>query len=389
MVVFSHYPSDPRVRREAEALDKAGIAVDVICLRADGEKKAHRYGNVRVHRILQGSDRKEGLLKYLACSAVFCAAAFIRLCALSARNRYGLIQAHNMPDFLVFAGVFHKALGRPVVLDMHDLTVELFISRSSKRWFLKLTPAVKLLEKFSCLFADKIITTSAGFKNRLMERGISPEKISLVLNSADDSLFTPQGRRPWVDLSNGPKLLYHGTVARRFGLHIAIEAVALLRNRMPDIRLCIFGKYDPEYKEELESIIKKHSLEDSVFLGAFIGIEEIRKNISEADIGIAPYASDEFMDLALSTKVFEYVAMGLPVVASGLVSIRSVFSEKSISYFTPGDPRDLCEKISAACKNPLARKHMSANALSEYERISWPEMSKKYLELIETLCVPE
>lgn len=385
MVVFSYYPADPRVRREAEVLERAGHSVDVLCLRKRGESKAESFGAVTAHRILPGSENKESLLKYFLLSSVFAAAAFMKLAAISKEGPHALVQAHNMPDFLVFTGLFHKLFGIPVVLDLHDLTVELFESRTAGRPLAAMLPVVKTAERLSCAFADKLITTSAGFRDKLIARGVAPEKIVLVLNSADDRIFSEPPPRTWREIKEGPVLMYHGTVARRFGLHIAIEALGKLKEAYPSARLKIYGKYDPSYKRELEELVLKKGLSGSVSINGFLDLGNVTGEIASADIGVVPYLFDPFMNLALSTKIFEYVCMGMPVVAAGLDSIREIFGEGAIKYFKPDDPSDMAEKIVEFCQRPEERKYFCEAAARAYKAVSWPVMSERYLSTVNAL----
>jgi len=385
MVVFSYYPADPRVRREAEVLERAGHSVDVLCLRKKGEKKEESFGAVTACRVMPGSENKESLLKYFALSSLFAAAALARLAALSLKRRHQLIQVHNMPDFLVFTAFFHKLRGIPVVLDLHDLTVELFESKTIGKPLGAMLGVVKAVEKLSCWFADQLITTSAGFRNRLIERGVRPEKVTLVLNSADDRVFKFPPPRAWKNIKEGPVLLYHGTVARRFGLHIAIEALENLRKTFPTARLNIFGKYDPSYKAELEELVAKKGLTGCVSINGYLQLDKVTEAIASSDIGVVPYLSDPFMNLALSTKIFEYVSMGMPVVAAGLDSIKEIFGEGSIKYFNPGNPVDMADKIEEFCQRPEERREFVKKAEKAYSAVSWQVMSGRYLETVNTL----
>jgi glycosyltransferase involved in cell wall biosynthesis len=380
MVVLSTYPADPRVRREAEALGRNGIGVDVICLRAAGEEKEETLGTVRVHRIMP-VEEKEQLLKYVWLSARFLAASFWKLQRLAAANHYEVIQVHNMPDYLVFAALVQRLRGKRVILDLHDLMVELFESRWNARKTRLLGPFVRLAEKISCRFSNHLITTSAGFQARLLERGVPPGKITLVLNSADHNIFrkTP---REFRRIETGAKLLYHGTVAPRFGIHVAIEAVALLQKDLPGTKLHVHGKYDPSYRAELDGQIERLGLKDHVMLRGYVPLEEIAKVIAGCDIGIVPYLSDSFMNLALSTKAFEYVATGLPVVASNLPSINSIFSQDCMEFFEPGSAGDLAAKILRLCSSPEIQRSRTENASRCYESISWPMMEERYVSLI-------
>lgn len=385
MVVFSYYPADPRVRREAEVLERAGHSVDVLCLRKKDERRFEAFGSVAAYRVMPGSEDKESLLKYFALSSVFGAAALLKLAILTLKRRYGLVQVHNMPDFLVFTALLHKLTGVPVVLDLHDLTVELFDSRTAGKPLNALLVIVKAVERLSCSFADQLITTSAGFRRKLIERGVKPEKVTLVLNSADDRIFDAPPPRDWKRIDDGPVLLYHGTVARRFGLHVAIEALVSLRETHPGARLDIYGKYDPSYREELEELVEREGLSGAVTINGFLGLDKVTEAIASSDLGVVPYLSDPFMDLALSTKIFEYVSMGMPVVAARLDSIREIFGEGSIKYFRPGDAADMAVKIAEFCGRPAERRSYAEKAKSAYSAVSWPVMSERYLETLNSL----
>lgn len=385
MVVFSYYPADPRVRREAEVLERAGHCVDVLCLRKKGEQNVESFGNIKAYRVMHGSENKESLLKYFALSSFFAAAALARLVALSLKSRHQLVQVHNMPDFLVFTAVFHKLSGVPVVLDLHDLTVELFESKTVGKPLRAILGLVKAVEKLSCRFADQLITTSSGFRRKLIERGVRPEKVTLVLNSADDRVFKFPPPRTWKNINEGPVLLYHGTVARRFGLHIAIESVENLRKTFPTARLNIFGKYDPSYKKALEELVAKKGLTDCISINGYLKLDKVTEAIASSDIGVVPYLSDPFMNLALSTKIFEYVSMGMPVVAAGLDSIKEIFGEGSIKYFRPGDPVDMADKIEEFCQRPEERREFAKKAEQAYSAVSWQVMSGRYLDTVNTL----
>jgi glycosyltransferase involved in cell wall biosynthesis len=387
MVVLSQYPGDPRVRREAEALARRGVTVDVVCYRNPEQAAVESYGLVTAHRIVTVRD-KTSILRYLAFSQGFGLAAFAKLQALSRHRRYDVVQVHNMPDQLVFTALGHRLRGVPVVLDLHDLMVELFESKWNGARARLLLPVVRLVERTSCGFATQLITTSVGFRERLLARGIPAEKVALVLNAADTNIFyrpadgvmARQARRG--ARLDQPRLVYHGTVARRFGVHVLIEAVVRLRERGLRPQLRIHGKYDADYRLELERLIAAHDLGGAVALGGYLTHEEIREMLYDMDIGVVPYLSDAFMELALSTKSFEYVAMGLPVVASRVAAMTSLFSDASVRYFRPADAADLAAQIAFFCDEPAAREQYAARADEEYAQIAWPVMEARYVELM-------
>ncbi len=387
MIVLSQYPGDPRVRREAEALARRGIGVDVICYRNPDQMAVESYGQVTAHRIMTVRD-KTSILRYLVFSLGFGLVAFLKLESLARRRRYDLVQIHNLPDQLVFAAVLQRLRGVPVVLDLHDLMVELFESKWHGVRARLLLPVVKLAEGLSCRFADQLITTSEGFRRRLLSRGIPAEKVTLVLNSADNHIFYRPADGIMERQARGgerltePQLVYHGTVAHRFGIHVLIEAVALLRNGGLRPVLRIHGKYDANYRLVLERLVAERGLVGSVLLGDYLSHEQIRELLYRMDIGVVPYLRDSFMDLALSTKSFEYIAVGLPVVASRVDSMMALFSDRSLQYSEPDDAVDLADQIRRLCEAPRERAVLSRHADQEYAGLAWHVMEERYVSLI-------
>lgn len=381
MIALSYYPDDPRIRREAETLARAGDEVEIFCLRDAREAKIERLNGITAHRIVRGVN-KESLINYLWLSAKLLFAAFFSLNRFFLKRRFQLLHVHNMPDYLVFAGIVQKALGVPIILDLHDLMVELFESKWGGVKTKIVLPIVKAVEMISCGFADHLITTSVGFEEKLIVRGIRPQKITLILNSADENIFKNQYVRKFVRIEHGAKLLYHGTVAERFGLVTAINAVARLQKIIPDSTLHIFGKYDTAYRHVLEEQIDELGLAARVVLGKYLSLEEIREIICQSDIGIVPYNDDAFMKLALSTKAFEYVVMGLPVVASRLASLQAIFDENCIKYFAPGRADDLAVKIAEFCLDPQIRQGHAMRAAAEYKDVSWQIMENRFINLV-------
>ena len=137
--------------------------------------------------------------------------------------------------------------------------------------------------------------------------------------------------------------------------------------------------------EELCELVNRLGLEENVEIGGYLPMEKISEAIGSSDIGVVSYLNDPFMNLALSTKIFEYVCMGMPVVAARLDSIKSVFDEESIKYFNPGDPADLADRIEEFCRDPEARKSFTERAAAAYEVVSWPVMSERYLNTVNEL----
>ena len=382
MVALSIYPGDPRIRRQAEALEAKGYEVDILCRSVRDQEKVERFGNVTAYRIIS-APKKESMIGYVVYSIAFLILAFLKLQSLALHRKYMLIQAHNMPDYLVFAGIIQKMMGTPLVLDIHDLTVELFEEKWPSEKHKLLKGLVKLGEKISCMAANEVITVSETCKQRLISRGVPRAKITLVLNSANEEVFKFKNR-DFKKLTNGVKLLYHGTMAHRFGIHYAVEAMKEINEKIPGSVLILYGRYEEGYKEYLEKIINDLNISNAVELNGVIGREQIPEVINNSDIGIIPYPTSDYMNLALPTKAFEYISSGLPIIISHLYDFSLLFPDDSVKYVSNVTPKDLADAAIHLSLNPEIRKKQTEIALSKLKGISGDVMKNRYLNLIRT-----
>ena len=104
-----------------------------------------------------------------------------------------------------------------------------------------------------------------------------------------------------------------------------------------------------------------------------------------SDIGLAPTRHDKFTDMSLSTKVFEYAAMGKPVVASRLPMVEATFPPGTVAAYTSGDPAAMAEAILAFADDPVARQAAVTHTAEIVKAGSWERESEGYLALVERL----
>lgn len=388
MVVHSHYPiGEPRVERQAKALIQRGYQVDVICLRTEQEKPFERIDGVDIFRLPVQRHRGRGpafqMMEYL----LFFVLAFFRLSWLYLQRRYDSVQIHNLPDFLVFTALIPKLGGARVILDLHDLMPEFFASSFKTGME---NAAVRLLliqEKLSCWFANHVITVTELWRRSLIQRGVTAEKVSVVMNVADDSIFqrlvipvTGDSEKP-TDSFN---LIYHGTLAHRYGIDLLIESLAKVRTEIPKIHLVIHGR--GEFIEELRSQAKALNVESLItFSTRYLPMTDIPQLIQQADLGIVPYRRDIFTDGILPTKLMEYVALGVPVLAADTPIIRQYFDETMVRYFQAGDANDLARNILWLYQHRDRLAALAQNADQFNLQYSWNRVADSYAETLDRL----
>jgi glycosyltransferase involved in cell wall biosynthesis len=386
MIVHAYYPiGETRVEREARALVDRGYAVDVICLKRSVDPKVEEQDGITIYRMPVRRDRTGGAVRQLGEYLVFFALAFVQVTTLHRRQPYGVVQVHNLPDFLVLAALMPKLTGARVVLDLHDLMPEFYAARFNREmtsWPVRL---VRWQEQLSCSFADQVITVTKLWRETLIQRGVPPDKVSVVMNVADNRIFyrTPPPSVPTPD--EHFRLIYHGNITDRYGVDLVIRAVDLVRAQIPQIHLTIHGK--GSHLETLQKLVKELRLEAQVeFSLRALLTSELPELIRRADVGLVPYRSDVFTDGILPTKLMEYTALGVPVIAARTPGIAAYFDDTMVQFFEPGNVQDLQRCILALYSDRSRRVQLAHNADKFNQDYSWSSISAEYAQLVGRLA---
>jgi len=383
MVVHSYYPADPRVRRETEALISDGWAVDIICLRDAKQLAVEQCGGATVYRLPVRRHRGGGIAVYLLEYLQFSALAAAKLAQRHLRQRYDVVQVHNMPDFLVFTAIVPRLMGARVVLDIHDLVPELYTLKfggSQNHPFVRLT---RWFERASTGFAHHVITAGSPFRQRLVARGVPADKVTVVMNSADPQLFQPLPNATERKTDDRFKLVYHGGLFERYGMDIAIKAVDQLRDKIPNIHLSIYGQGEAE--EQLAQLVTELNLHNHVHLGGFTPIDNIPNLIGDADLGLVPYRQNPFTDLLYPTKAFEYIVMDVPVVMARTGAVVDLFAGVPDMFFQPEDVDDLAARILVLYQEPERLQRLLHAARTVYAPYAWESQRQIYRTLMRQL----
>jgi glycosyltransferase involved in cell wall biosynthesis len=386
MIAQSNFDYDARIIRLSSVLIENHIDVDLICLRNKDQLKYEFKHGVNVYRIMK-TFHQDSIVSYIFFSLLFTFKALLTSIFIARKNRCEIVHVHNMPDYLVFSAAYHKLRGIPVILDIHDLTVELFKEKWSSKRFKRFLPILKFVEKISCNFADQVITVTRECVEILINRGIKEEKISLIMNTPDERVFTYDTTRFKNSNSKKFKFLYHGTIASRFGLHYFIKALPEILKVIPNAEFHIYGRFNNEYSDTLRGMIKEFGLSNNIFFIDHIPYSQLNNMIKDFDMGVVTYEQTEYMNLAMPTKAGEYAFTGLPFIISDLISVRTVFRSESVCYVNPNDTNMIAEKIIKLYKDINLRSVMSSMAYEDMLKISWNVMRREYLSIVNKLVM--
>ncbi len=293
--------------------------------------------------------------------------------------------------FCGWAGVLLHWLRRsPFILEIRDIWPESMsaVNAGLPAWLLKL---IGVMEKMMYRSAQHIVTVGAGYVERLKERGVPENKISVVMNGVDRTLFYPRPvnhdllKKYGVDC----KFIcsYIGTIGMACGLKTALDAAEILRKQGNDhIRILLVG--DGAMKQELEADAKRRGLTNIIFTGRRPK-EEIPEWIASSDVNLVHLKKSELFTSVMPSKIFESAGCGRPVLMGVDGFSRKLVMEAGMGIeIEPENPVSMVNGLLKFTADPNLGKRLGENALSnivpKYDRDS---QARKYMSILERFII--
>jgi glycosyltransferase involved in cell wall biosynthesis len=387
MIAYSFYETDNRVMRYAETLAQRGDYVEVLALQRGGLPAEEILDGVHVRRIQGREVNEKGRFSYLARIMQFMLRAMYKVSANHLRQKYDFIHVHSVPDFLVFAAWLPRISGTPVILDIHDILPEFYNSKFGADSRSMVFRFLQGIEKVSGRFARHVIVANHIWQERLLSRSIEAGKCTVVLNSPDRSIFKKsKDKTTHAPFPEGRvALLYPGSINWHQGLDLAIRAFGKISAKVPQADFHIYG--EGPLKRDLVELAKELHLEKRVLFHKPVPLREMAKIIEAADLGIVPKRSDNFGNEAFSTKILEFMAVGVPVIVADTLVDKYYFDDSVVCFFKAGDEEDLARCMLKMIQNPESRRIQTELASRFVDKNDWTARKHDYLDLVDAMVV--
>lgn len=381
MVSYSVYDGDNRVRRYGEALVKAGYEVDAFALWRVGHQSLGEVVNgVRVHRIQGRIKNEKSKFDYLWRLLAFFARSLWWVTRENRKRRYDLVHVHSVPDFEVFAAVFAKLSGAKVILDIHDIVPEFYGSKFGAKADSLVFRALVGMERASTSFADHVIASNHIWEERLISRSVPKAKVTSIINYPDMRVFHRRGR---TRADGKFVMLYPGSLAYHQGVDIAVRAMGRIREEAPRAEFHIYGSGDQ--MEYLKSLVVELGLQEKVLFKGSLVVEELVKVMENADLGVVPKRKNGFGNEAFSTKIPEFMAMGVPVVIPDTEIDSFYFNDSVAKFFEAGSDASLADAVLEMIRDADLRETLAENASRFVQDFSWEKNQAIYLDVVRGL----
>jgi len=274
--------------------------------------------------------------------------------ALFKQNNYDLIDVQD-PFFTGLVGYWlKKKFKKPLEIHFHgDFWGNTFQSEAG---IFQL-----LLSKFIARYADGIRVVSQGIKEKLVKKGIAPEKIAVIPTPVDlekFKAFEPEKvKQIKDDYFNKKIILYAGRLVKVKNLPLLLKAVAMIRNSKHNIILLIIGEGGE--KAKLKRKVRRLEIEDAVVFISSAPQKDLVNYYHAADVFVLPSFSE-----SLGKVLIEAGAAGCPVVSTETTGARDIVVEGRTGYLAPiGDENAMVEKILKVLRmEDSERKEMAKNA---------------------------
>jgi glycosyltransferase involved in cell wall biosynthesis len=241
---------------------------------------------------------------------------------------------------------------------------------------------LKQMERFSAQFSNHVIISNHLWRDKYAERTGTNAKCTVFVNNVNSLIFSP---RPRTRKDDKFIVIFPGGLQWHQGLDIALRAFQVVSREVPNAEFHIYG--DGSMKESLMSLTKELGLEEKVRFFDPIPVRAVVEVMANADLGVVPKRADSFGNEAYSTKIMEFMSLGIPVVVSSTKIDRFYFNDSVVRFFESGNADALAGAMLEMIRDRNLRENMARRA-SEYAQInSWDSRKADYLQLVDSLCV--
>lgn len=283
------------------------------------------------------------------------------------------------PEFLVFAPKLKRKTKSKVVYDVYEDFPKQILS---KTWIPKIarkpvSVVFNLIEKRCSKKLDYVVAVTEDIKDNFKNQKVLVVKNYPIIKNFKSTKKTKLNK-------DSIRLIYAGNLEKERGIKEIVQCLGSI-NPKYRAKLVLLGSFsDSRYEKEVKSLKEWGKVE---FEG-LVDFEKVSEHLSKADIGLVCLHPLRRYLTSLPTKMFEYMAAGLPVVASDFPFWRGILKENECGVcVNPLSPKEIASAVEYLIEHPEKAAEMGANGRrAVLEKYNWEAESRKlvnfYLELL-------
>lgn len=254
----------------------------------------------------------------------------------------------------------------PFYFDMTDFFYEIFRSNMNLDRESFVINKIKKMEQDVVNSATKVLTVSEAFRKAIM--GFAEKKkedIVVVHEGADIEVFKPREKDKEISIRYNLKdkivITFIGGIEKHDNLDMVVETAKALCEVHKNVRFLIVG--DGKYLPNVKELVKNYKLEEFFIFTGWIPFRIINTYLSVSDIAILVYSNTMITRYVGTTKLYEYLACGIPVVSHDLLGTREVLGNSEYGLLFNCDDKDMfTEKLKKLIEDEDLRKELGKKA---------------------------
>lgn len=294
-----------------------------------------------------------------------------------ALNEKANVYHFHDPEFLPWAVKLKKKTGAKVVYDVHEDVPQQILS---KGWIPKIlrkpiAPFFNFYEKRKAKKLDFIIAALPKIKENFQERGVT--NIEVITNYPILEYF-PTAKQKIKKEENRKNLIYVGDLTRIRGIVQIVKSLKFIKNN--NGKLILAGKFSDK---GLERELKKMPEWGKVEFKGWLQQKEVYREMVSVNIGLICFLPAPNHMNAIPNKLFEYMAAGIPVIASNFPLWRNIIrGNKCGLTVDPTKPKAIAKAAEWLIEHPEEAQKMGENGRKAVlEKYNWEAESKKLLKI--------
>ncbi|MFN3638669.1 MAG: glycosyltransferase [Chloroherpetonaceae bacterium] len=295
-----------------------------------------------------------------------------------------LYQRHSIFNYA--GALLKRETGIPFLLQVEGS--EVWVKKNwGKAYF---TKALEWSEEIQLEQADAIVVVSSALKSQLIELGVRAEKITVIPNGVDAARYSPdvsgEAVRKKLGLEEKFVIGYAGTFGHWHGITVLANAVKEVVRKIPNAHVLLIG--DGVLRGEVEDILDRDSVRQKATITGMMPSDVVPEYLAACDVLVISAINNPDVPFFQSPiKLFEYMAMQKPVVASCVGQIQEVIQDGINGLLVPeNNPSELAEALCRLAKDePLRESLAKAARRDAVEKYSWQENARAVLKVYETV----
>ena len=269
-----------------------------------------------------------------------------------------------------------RELGIPVALELNSPLVQ------EQRQYRKLVllDQAEQIEREVFASVDMIFAVSEEVADYAVARGARPDRVSVQPNGVNPDTFSRDVAPAAIDKPAGGVVIgFSGSLKPWHGLEDLLEAFVIVNGELPDTRLLVVG--DGPLLTWSQGFARGARLDGKIIATGWQPHAKLPSYINAMDIACAPYPDIEGFYFS-PLKLFEYMACGRAIVASGIGQIRTVIDDGVDGVLTvPGNVERLAASLITLATDQKLRRKLGERACASISGRSWQDNARTVLAL--------